>query len=148
MKAHGIVCTGFDLLCGILAGTVTVLQSAVAFSGRIGLSIAAAVIALPAAVLLLRHRVCRRKRLRSITALLAFPLTSLAAIRCGIYHAVYACINPAYIREFGSPNIGDTFGLFMIYIPVALILLLSAVLLARHLSEHAGEQISNRRDSL
>ncbi len=134
MNAHGTGRTVSDLLCGILAGAAAVLQSAVAFSGRIGLSIAAAVIAVLSAVLLLRHPVCGRRRLRSITALLTYPLTAFLTIRHGGYNAVFAYINPAYVREFGGPNIGDMSGLFLLYLPCALILLLLAVLLAQKFS--------------
>ena len=135
MNARGFARTGMDLLCGILAGAAAVLQSAVAFGGKIGLSIAAAVIAVPIAVLLLRHPVCLRRRLRSITALLTYPLTAFLMIRLGGYDAVYAIINPAYVREFGGPNVGDAGGLFLLYFPGALILLLLAVLLAREFSK-------------
>lgn len=120
-----------DMLCGLGCAGCACLFSAAAFPGKIGIMLAAAVPTVLICTALLWTKRTNARRLRSITAIVGFLPAVWFSIRAGIHTAVYTLFNPDYIREYGSPNIGDAGGLFLIYIPAALILLLLSVFLAK-----------------
>lgn len=129
----------FDLLFGAAAASLAVMQSAVAFGGRMAFGVIAAALLLPLLIFLIRHPEQKRRRLRSIAALLGYPAAALCFGRAGIYAWMFTLLNPEYVREYGVGAIGDAFGLVYLYLPAAWCLLGLSVLLARHLSEPKHE---------
>ena len=119
-----------DLLRGLLCAACPVLFSAAAFPGKLPVTAAAAGLAVSLSLLLLRTTSRTSRRIRSITAAAAFLPMMLGSIRSGVHTAVYTWINPAYIREYGKPNVGDVAGLFLIWFPASVIILLLSVFLA------------------
>lgn len=136
-----------DLSCGFAAALLAVLQSAAAFSGRIGYGILAAVLLLPLLVVLIRQPEQKRRRLRSIAALLGYPPAVLCLGRIGIYAQMFTLINPEYAREYGIGSIGDAFGLIFLYLPAAWCLLAFSVLLTRRLSARKENEYETEHQS-
>ena len=134
--------TAADLFCGLLCAACPVLFSAAAFPGKLPVTAAAAGLTVPLCTLLLRSNSRTSRRIRSITAAAAFLPMTWASIRYGIHNAVYTWINPAYIREFGKPNAGDIAGLFLIWFPASVIVLLLSVFLASKMAEQQEQQTS------
>ena len=131
-----------DLFCGLLCAACPVLFSAAAFPGKLPVTAAAAGLTVPLCTLLLRTKTRTSRRVRSITAAAAFLPMMWASIRYGIHNAVYKWINPAYIREFGKPNVGDAAGLILIWFPASVILLLLSVFLASRMTKQQEQQTS------
>ena len=124
-----------DLFCGTAAAGLAVLLTAVAFGGGFAAGCFAAMIAVPVSVLLLKQRERKRRRLRSITALLGYLPAVFLAGRCGVYAWMFTLMNPEYAREYGIGAVGDAFGLIFVYLPAAFGCLACSVLLARMLAE-------------
>ncbi len=134
--------TAVDLFCGLLCAACPVLFSATAFPGKLLVTAAAAGLAVTLCTLLLCTKSRIFRRVRSITAAAAFLPMTWASIRYGIHSAVYAWINPAYIREFGKPNVGDAAGLILIWVPASVIVLLLPIFLASKMAEQQEQQTS------
>lgn len=115
-----------DILHGACSAVCAGLFSTVAFGGQIGLSAAAAILSLTGCILLLQTACGTSRKRRSVTAAVLFLPVLFGMFRLNVYGTVFAAINPAYVREFGGPSIGDIAGLFFVYIPVSLLILLSA----------------------
>ena len=131
-----------DLFCGLLCAACPVLFSAAAYPGKLPVTAAAAGLSVTLCTLLLRSKSRASRRIRSITAAAAFLPMTLASIRYGIHTAVYTWFNPAYIREFGKPNIGDIAGLLMIWLPASVIVLLLPIFLVSKMAKQPEAQTS------
>ena len=139
--------TAADMFCGLLCAACPVLFSAAAFPEKFPVTAAAAGLAVTLCTLLLCTKSRTSRRVRSITAAAAFLPMTWASIRYGIHSAVYAWINPAYIREFGKPNVGDIAGLFLIWFPASVIVLLLPIFLASKMAKHPEAQASFTKEA-
>jgi len=126
--------TMIDLLRGFVVSALMTLVSAAAFGGHPAVSVIFGAVCLAVSVLLLYTKAKKRRRIRSIAAMLGWLPAVFGLGRLGLYDFMFALLNPAYVREYGGPWIGDAFGLVFVYLPSAGILLLLAVLTASRIA--------------
>ncbi len=125
-----------NILCGLTAGMLPVICSIIGFVTGHLITISAYLISFFLLFFLLNAPESSDRKEKSKIACCSFPVFLILADLFQIYEKLFAWFNAEYTASYGFPNIDFWFGLWFVWIPLSIVMLVSAVVISGVFSKY------------